>query len=324
MKKLVNVLLLVALLLAAFGIPAYADTGIGIEPGQTMPDFTVSLTDGTTVTLSELLKEKDLVVLNIFASWCGPCEREFPEMEDVYQENKDRMEIVSVSGDPDDTMEMISDYKASHGLSFPMGLAGDALDFIKIPGFPTTIFVDHNGMIGLIKVGAFASRQEFEEKVNNFLSADYTGKPLAFEKAVNLFPYIFGGLFFGAVLTVIGRWGIFRKAGKKGWHSLIPFLNAYKEYSTVWNGWFGVLADLCLPVGLICNMVKLPTFIYFTLLIVGLVIGILEGLKLAKAFGKGKVFGVLLALPVFRDICRVILGVGKAKYQPSGSDTSAA
>ena len=38
-------------------ITACADTGVGIEPGQTMPDFTASLTDGTTVTLSELLAE---------------------------------------------------------------------------------------------------------------------------------------------------------------------------------------------------------------------------------------------------------------------------
>ena len=73
MKKLISVLLAVLLLAALCGI-ASADTGIGVEPGQQMPDFTVSLTDGSTATLSELLKEKDLVVLNIFASFCKPCE----------------------------------------------------------------------------------------------------------------------------------------------------------------------------------------------------------------------------------------------------------
>ena len=109
MKKLISILLAV-LLIAAMSGTAFAETGIGVEPGQAMPDFTVSLTDGTTATLSELLKDKDLVVLNIFASWCGPCEREFPEMETVYQANSDRMVILSVSGDPGDTLEMISDY----------------------------------------------------------------------------------------------------------------------------------------------------------------------------------------------------------------------
>ena len=62
MKKLISILLLVVLLTTALSSTAHAatDTSIGVEPGQTMPDFTVSLTDGTTATLSELLKEKDL------------------------------------------------------------------------------------------------------------------------------------------------------------------------------------------------------------------------------------------------------------------------
>ena len=57
MKKLISILLAV-LLIAAMSGTAFAETGIGVEPGQAMPDFTVSLTDGTTATLSELLKER--------------------------------------------------------------------------------------------------------------------------------------------------------------------------------------------------------------------------------------------------------------------------
>ena len=90
MKGKFSVILLAVMLAAALGSTVYADTGIGVEPGQAMPDFTVSLTDGTNATLSEILKEKDLVVLNVFASWCGPCEREFPDMENVYQAKKDK------------------------------------------------------------------------------------------------------------------------------------------------------------------------------------------------------------------------------------------
>ena len=177
MKKLICILLVV-LMLTALGAAAYADSGIGVEPGQPMPDFTVQLTDGTTATLSALLKEKDLVVLNIFASWCGPCEREFPEMEAVYQAHSDKMVIVSVSGDPNDTMDIISAYKDSHKLSFPMGLASEELYPLAGSGFPTTIFIDRSGNVGFIKVGAFASREEFEGKANTFLSADYDGKPM--------------------------------------------------------------------------------------------------------------------------------------------------
>ena len=317
MKKTFSILLLVVMLTSVLSLTAYAETGIGIEPGAAMPDFTVALTDGGTVTLSELLKEKDLVVLNIFASWCGPCKREFPEMDSVYQANKDRMEIIAISAEPSDTMEIIADYKASYGLSFPMGLISDDLRFLKVSAFPTTLLIDRSGMVGLVKVGAFVNQEDFENNVNHFLTSDYNGTAIGFKKALNLTPIVFAWIALGGLLLVIGRWGILRKAGKKGWHSLIPLLNVYKEYGTVWNGWFGVLADLCIPVGLVCNMFKLPSSIYHVLIVLSLVIGIPEGLKLAKAFGKGKVFGVLLAVPVCKELGRLILGLGKAKFQPA-------
>ena len=325
MKKIISILLTV-LLIAALGCSAYADSGIGVEPGQAMPDFTVSLTDGTTATLSELLKEKDLVVLNIFASWCGPCEREFPEMETVYQANSERMVILSVSGDPADTMEMISDYKASHSLSFPMGLAGDALDFLTIPGFPTSIFIDRSGNVGFIKVGAFASQEEFEGKVNTFLSADYNGKPLASEVAHSITPYLLGLLVmsaFGGLFLIIGRWCLLRKAGKPGWHSLIPFLSTYKEYSICWNGWLGLLAELCTLVFFASGSLGLEGVVRYALPLVGFLIGIPESLKLTKAFGKGTFMGVLLCIPGLRGLGRLILGVSKAKYQGTVSKAEA-
>ena len=323
MKKMLSILLLVVLLTTALNITSYAETGIGVEPGQSMPDFTVPLTDGTTATLSELLKEKDLVVLNIFASWCKPCEREFPEMEEVYQANRDRMEIVSVSGYRDDTMEVISAYKDSHALSFPMGLAGDELSFITIPGYPTTIMIDHNGMVGLVKAGAFTDKEEFESKVNYFLSSDYDGKPLETEQVKSYSKYIYCGVIICAILLLIGRWGIFRKAGRKGWHALIPLLNIAEEYSTVWKGWLGIVAELCFPVGIFCNMHGLPVFIYYALLVLSFVIGILESIKLAKAFGKSTVVGLLMAIPVLGPIGRVILGLGKARFQAPGAGSSA-
>ena len=318
MKKLICMVMAV-LLLASLSAAAFADSGIGVEPGQHMADFTVSLTDGSTATLSELLKEKDLVVLNIFASWCGPCENEFPEMEKVYQANKDRMEIVAVSGYEDDTMEIISDYKASHNLSFPMGLAGDDLSYLNVPGYPTTFFIDKSGNVGFIKVGSFPSAEEFEGKVKIFLAADYDGKPLKTEKAVNILPYILLFFALGGLLLVIGRWCLLKKAGRPGWHSLIPILSSYQEYDICWNGWFGVAADLCLLVALFTNNLGLSPIIHYVLMAASVILGIPQSFKLAKAFGQGKLVGVLLMLPGLKEITRFVLGVSKAKYQPLAS-----
>ena len=216
MKKLFC-LLLAVLLLVSLGCTAFAESsGLGVEPGQAMPDFTVTLTDGSTATLSELLAEKDLVVLNIFATWCGPCKLEFPEFEKTYEAHSDRMVILSLSGDPEDTMEMLADYKAEHGLSFPVGQAGDALDFLNATSFPTTLFITRNGNIGFIKVGAFVTEGDFEARVNTFLSADYDGTPFASEIAHSVFPYLVLLLLGSMLLTVISRWLLFRKAGQPG------------------------------------------------------------------------------------------------------------
>ena len=317
MKKLFSVLLAVLMLAALCGI-ASAETGIGIEPGETMPDFTATLTDGTAVTLSELLKEKDLVVLNLFASFCKPCEKEFPEMEKIYQANRDRMEIVALSAYSEDTMEVIADYKESHALSFPMGLTGEDLSFLEISGYPTTIIIDHNGKVGLVKVGAFVGEGEFEEKVNYFLSADYSGESLSFEKAVSFTQYIIYALVFVTVNTLalaIGRWGMLRKAGKKGWHSLIPFLNVWNEYALCWKGWIGLAADLSWIAFFALAYSGVPTVVRYGLLLLSFVIGIPEGFRLAKVYGQGKAVGFLLAIPGLKDIVKMILGVSKAKYR---------
>ena len=324
MKKVMSILMVLIFFFVALGCTAYADSGIGVEPGQPMPDFTVQLTDGTSATLSALLKENDLVVLNIFASWCGPCEREFPEMEAVYQAHSDKMVIVSASGDPNDTMDIISAYKDSHKLSFPMGLASEEMYPLGSAGFPTTIFVDRSGNVGFIKIGAFASREDFESKVNTFLDPNYDGKPLASEKAVNFLPYLLGFELVSSLLLIIGRWGLLRKAGKQGWHALIPFLNSYKEYSICWNGWFGILAELCTVCAYFFNASGPAAIPHFALLAAGVLIGIPESLKLAKAFGQGKLVAVLMMIPGLREITRFVLGVSKAKYLGIPSEPTAA
>ena len=196
------------------------------------------------------------------------------------------------------------------------------MSYLTVPGFPTTIFIDRSGMVGLIKVGAFVDKAEFESKVGYFLSPDYSGKPLKTEQAVNYMHYVEIAIPIASLVLVIGRWGLFRKAGKKGWHSLIPLLNAYDEYSMVWKGWIGILATLCFPLGILCNIVGLPAFIAPILYAAGFVLGIPESIRLAKAFGKSTFVGVLMAIPGIKEVSRLFLGLGKAKFQAPVSDTA--
>ena len=64
-----------------------------ITVGDMAPDFEVTTTDGQTVTMKELLDGKDALAVVLFATWCGPCEAEFPGMNKVYQKYQDKFSM---------------------------------------------------------------------------------------------------------------------------------------------------------------------------------------------------------------------------------------
>ena len=189
-----RVVLIILGVLAALGVAGYLglralvqdqmkkvnNINLSVAKGQEAPDFALPLTDGSEAKLSELLKDKEVVVLNIFASWCGPCEKEFPDMEKTYQKYKDKMEIVAVSGDLVlDEMEDMVKYKEEHNLSFLIGMKNESIDSLKVGGFPTTYIIDRNGRIVFSQSSAFLREGDFEKVVTSLMGDDYEGKQVA-------------------------------------------------------------------------------------------------------------------------------------------------
>lgn len=119
-----------------------------------------------------------------------------------------------------------------------------------------------------------------------------------------------------AVLAVVGRWLLFRKAGKPGWHSIFPILNAYDEFDLCWKGGKVFLAALLAGVAAGCAAAgqDSPALMGVAALAVIWIIVIhwKQSMKLAAAFGKGGVTGLLLFL--FGKPGRVILGLSGAEY----------
>ena len=116
------------------------------------------------------------------------------------------------------------------------------------------------------------------------------------------------------VLQVIGDWMLFKKAGKKGWHSIIPILNIYDEYDICWKGSRGILfliLTVVLDVGL---AVQETPFLIAALIaaVWALLLEIKQSFKLARSFGHG--FGYGLFLLIFDRLGRIILGLGKSEY----------
>src|ERR1043166_615712 len=66
-------------------------------PFKTAPDFTLGLFDGSTFVLSDTLKSGKPVVVNFWASWCGPCADEAPLLQDAARRNGDRFTFVGVN-----------------------------------------------------------------------------------------------------------------------------------------------------------------------------------------------------------------------------------
>ena len=149
---------------------------LGYAVGKTMPDFSFTTCDGQEKSLYTSLAEKELVLINIWATWCGPCGMEFPYMEEAYQQYSDRVEIFALSCESADSDEILASYAAEKGMSFPVGRdsAGLASTF-SVMSIPTSIYIDRYGTICAIESGAMTSTEAFTSIFENFTAENYGG-----------------------------------------------------------------------------------------------------------------------------------------------------
>ena len=82
------------------------------------PDFTVFDIDGNAVKLSDFQGKP--VILNFWASWCGPCKAEMPDFEKKYKELGDKVQFLMVNITSGDDFETAKDYIAQQGYQFPV------------------------------------------------------------------------------------------------------------------------------------------------------------------------------------------------------------
>ena len=171
MKKLI--ILILTVLMLCLGA-ASADTGF--ELGKPFMDFTAVDTEGNTFTLSEALKDHEAVLLNIWATWCGPCQSEFPDLEKAYQQYKNKVAFIALSYDDGDTNEKIAAFKEEYNLTFPMGRdEGSALyNYVAQYGVPTTVVIDRFGNTGFLRLGSFNTAEEVGNVLDRYLGDDYT------------------------------------------------------------------------------------------------------------------------------------------------------
>ena len=145
-----------------------------IKLGNIMFDFTVTDTDGTAYTLSELLKEKKAVVLNLWYTNCQPCKMEFPYLQKAYEAYGEQIALLAMDPVADDSEDAIKTFKTENGLTLPMAKV-DAAWAEQIQGiaYPTTVVIDRYGMISLIHTGAVDNAKTFKDAFAFFTAEDY-------------------------------------------------------------------------------------------------------------------------------------------------------
>lgn len=170
--KAIRTILLLALLLFLSGT-AFAVNST-YQLGDQIDDFSITTYDGHTITLSEVLKEKEMVLINIWATWCDPCRSEFPYMEEAYQQYQDKIEIIALSSEPTDTADVLASFVAEMGLTFKVAQDTPNLSTkFGVTGIPTSVIVDRNGVICYIESGAVTSTDVFARLFDVFVGDDY-------------------------------------------------------------------------------------------------------------------------------------------------------
>lgn len=172
MMKKSMIILLLALLLC-FCTAAAENTEI---LGQAVPDFTAEDTEGNTFSLSEALKDHEAVLINIWATWCPPCRQEFPDLNEAYEQYKDRVAFIALSSERNDTLSVIADFRTENGITFPMGReSGTGLvSYLGASSIPTTVIVDRFGKAAYMQMGRFSSAAEVKRLLEVFLGEGYT------------------------------------------------------------------------------------------------------------------------------------------------------
>ena len=111
------------------------------------PDFTVYDREGNTVRLSNFHGKP--VVLNFWASWCGPCKMEMPDFEEIYKEYGEDIHFVMVNltDGAQETMKTATTFLDNSGYTFPVyyDKDTDAAYTYQVYGIPVTYFINAEG-----------------------------------------------------------------------------------------------------------------------------------------------------------------------------------
>ena len=137
-----------------------------------IPDFTTTDLEGNAVT-QDIFSGKDLTVVNIWGTYCGPCINEMPELGEWAAEMPDNIQLLGIvcdlmTGDEGETLELAQDIVARTGAGYTNIAMCEGLAWIaySVQGVPTTFFVNGSGeIVGQAVLGAYVDRYKAQMEV---------------------------------------------------------------------------------------------------------------------------------------------------------------
>jgi len=120
--------------------------------GEPMPEVGWPDSQGNLVRVSDFAGQP--VLINAWATWCPPCKREMPLLQEFYQQYKDKgLVLLAVNGAEEPTT--VDQFIQANSFSFPvlLDLTSEALSRLGIVNYPTTVLVGRDGVVQYIHIG---------------------------------------------------------------------------------------------------------------------------------------------------------------------------